>query len=156
MMHFLRRAWSGVVSPILPGSKRTQVAALCYKDTAEGKKVLLITSRDTGRWIVPKGWPIKGKNGSQSALQEAWEEAGVKEATIETEPVGTYDYEKGLKDGESLPVRTQVYMTKVQKLSEEYPEVDERERAWFPPREAANKVDEPDLKALLEQLHKAE
>ncbi len=152
MMYYFKRAWSGFVSPALKTPKRLQVAALCYKETKAGKRVLLITSRDTGRWIVPKGWPIKGKNGSESALQEAWEEAGVKKAAIEEDPFGTYDYDKGLSDGESIPIHTEVYMTRVEKLSDEYPEVDQRERAWFAPKDAANKVAEPDLKALLEKL----
>ena len=131
---------------------RPQVAALCYKETKDGKRVLLITSRDTGRWIVPKGWPMKGKEDHEAALLEAWEEAGVKRADIEEDPVGYYDYDKGLDDGEAVPVRAQVYLTKVRNLSEDYPEVDERERAWVTPQEAANRVEEPELKEILRTL----
>lgn len=149
MIHVFKRAWSDMLMPILKRPLRVQVAALCYKDTAEGKKVLLITSRDTGRWILPKGWPIEGKDGPGSALQEAWEEAGVSEADIADEPMGHYRYEKGLDNGTSIPVNTQVYVTRVHDLEKVYPEVDERKRAWFSPQEAANLVDEPDLKALL-------
>ena len=128
------------------------MAALCFKETPEGRRVLLITSRDTGRWIVPKGWPIKGKDGPGTALQEAWEEAGVSRADIEDEPIGVYEYHKGLSDGDSVPVEATVYKTHVRALKECYPEVDERERAWFPPEEAANLVDEPDLKAILRRF----
>ncbi|MDF1728046.1 MAG: NUDIX hydrolase [Sulfitobacter sp.] len=131
---------------------RPQVAALCYKETKDGKRVLLITSRDTGRWIVPKGWPMKGKEDHEAALQEAWEEAGVRRADIEEDPVGYYDYDKGLEDGDAVPVRAQVYLTKVRNLSNDYPEVEERERAWVSPQEAANLVDEPDLKEILRDL----
>ena len=129
-----------------------QVAALCYRDTPQGKRVLLITSRDTGRWIVPKGWPIKGLDGPGSALQEAWEEAGVRKADIESDPVGYYEYAKGLGDGVTIPVEAQVYLTKVRDLREDYPEADERTRAWFAPADAANLVDEPDLQAILRAL----
>lgn len=152
MMNVFRHAWSNIFMPILQRPKRVQVAALCYRETKTGKQVLLITSKDTGRWIVPKGWPIDGKDGPQSALQEAWEEAGVSKADIETEPLGYYEYAKGLGEGMTVPVEAQVYLTKVRDLSEEYPEVSERERAWFEPKDAANRVDEPDLKAILNAL----
>ena len=150
MINAMKSAWATVLMPILRRPKRVQVAALCYRETEEGKKVLLITSRDTGRWIVPKGWPIDGYDGPGSALQEAWEEAGVAKADIESEPVGFYEYSKGLGEGMTVPVKAQVYLTRVKDLSEEYPEASERERAWFAPKEAANLVDEPDLKAILQ------
>ena len=152
MIHVLKRAWADMLKPILQRPKRVQVAALCYKNTEDGKKVLLITSRDTGRWILPKGWPVEGKDGPGSALQEAWEEAGVSKADIEEEPMGYYEYAKGLDNGVSVPVETQVYMTRVRDLKKSYPEVDERERQWFSPGEAANLVDEPDLKEILKAL----
>ncbi len=152
MKHIFQRAWSDMLMPILQRPKRVQVAALCYKETPTGKRVLLITSRDTGRWIVPKGWPIDGLNGSEAALQEAWEEAGVSKADIESDPVGQFEYDKGLGEGMTVPVKTQVYLTQVRDLSEEYPEVDERRRAWFKPSEAAEKVDEPELKAILQAI----
>lgn len=149
MMHVLKRTWSDIFMPILQRPKRVQVAALCYKKTSDGMKVLLITSRDTGRWILPKGWPIDGKDGPGSALQEAWEEAGVSAADIEEEPMGLYEYVKGLDHGLSVPVETQVYMTRVRDMEDSYPEADERRRKWFTPAEAANLVDEPDLKNIL-------
>ncbi len=133
-------------------AKRLQVAALCYKESDEGKKVLLITSRDTGRWIVPKGWPMKGKDDSEAALQEAWEEAGVSKAEIEDEPIGFFAYDKGLASGEKVPVEAHVYVARVRDLKETYPEVDQRKRAWFDPNEAADLVDEPDLKEILRAL----
>ena len=152
MIHVLKRAWAGMLGPTTATEKREQVAALCFKETPEGRRVLLITSRDTGRWIVPKGWPVKGKDGPGSALQEAWEEAGVSRAEIEDEPIGVYEYEKGLSGGDSVPVAATVYKTHVQALKDRYPEVDQRERAWFAPEEASNLVDEPDLKAILRRF----
>lgn len=152
MMHVFKRAWADMFMPILRRPKRVQVAALCYQDTDQGKRVLLITSRDTGRWIVPKGWPIDGLDGPGAALQEAWEEAGVKQADIQSDPVGLYGYDKGLGEGMTVPVEARVYLTRVRDLSDEYPESDLRKRAWFSPQDAANLVDEPDLKEILRAL----
>lgn len=149
MDHVFKRAWQDMVLPIFQRPKRLQVAALCYRDTPEGKKVLLITSRDTGRWIMPKGWPIDGLDGAGAALQEAWEEAGVTEADIESEPMGIFEYDKGLGEGLTVPVTTQVYLTRVRELSEDYPEASMRKRAWFAPKEASELVNEPDLKEIL-------
>lgn len=136
----------------LQHAKRLQVAALCYKETKMGRKVLLITSRDTGRWIVPKGWPMKGKDDHEAALIEAWEEAGVSKADIEEEPMGFFEYAKGLSSGDTVPVEAQVYMTRVRDLRPSYPEVHQRTREWFSPDEAAELVDEPDLKTILRAL----
>lgn len=59
----------------LMGTPAEQTAALCtHPQTGQ---VLLITSRDTGRWVLPKGWPMRGRSMAQAALIEAWEEAGV-------------------------------------------------------------------------------
>ena len=149
MIHVFKRAWEDMLLPLWQRPKMVQVAALCYKDTPEGKKILLITSRDTGRWIVPKGWPINGKSGAQSALQEAWEEAGVSQADIEAEPTGFYAYDKDINDGLSLPVVTQVYLTKVRNIEDDYPEAEERTRSWFTPAEAADLVAEPELAEIL-------
>lgn len=152
MKHTPKRAWTDIDALKASQPTREQVAALCYKRTDDGLKVLLITSRDTGRWIVPKGWPVPGKDGPQSALQEAWEEAGVRKADIEDDPMGSYDYAKWRKDGSATPIETQVYLTHVRDLKKSYPEVDERERAWFTPQRAAELVDEPDLKEILRTL----
>lgn len=133
-------------------SDRVQVAALCVRDTKDGLQVLLITSRDTGRWIVPKGWPVEGKNGPQSALQEAWEEAGVSKADISATPLGGYRYAKALSDGRTVPLDVVVYLAQVRNLKSSYPEADERNRKWVSPEEAAELVSEPDLKAILRNL----
>lgn len=149
MMHAFKRAWADMILPMWQRPKMVQVAALCYRETENGKQVLLVTSRDTGRWIVPKGWPIDGMNGAQAALREAWEEAGVSKADIETDPIGFYDYDKGLNDGLSTPVVAQVYLTRVRHIKDAYPEVGQRKRRWFTPQEAARLVAEPDLREIL-------
>lgn len=152
MTSSLKKAWEEILRPFIFRPKRVQVAALCYRPTDNGKDVLLITSRDTGRWILPKGWPINGLNGAEAALQEAWEEAGVANARVEPAPVGSFEYSKKLGSGAETTVETQVYLTEVQELSKAYPEADERKRQWVSPSDAANMVQEPQLKVLLRDL----
>lgn len=152
MTDTFKKAWTEMLRPMLQRPKRVQVAALCYRPNGDGKDVLLITSRDTGRWIVPKGWPIDGLNGSEAALQEAWEEAGVQEAEIQSEPLGCYDYLKGMNAGGNAQVEAQVYLAKVRAMSNTYPESEERKRKWVVPSEAANMVAEPGLKEILLNL----
>lgn len=152
MANPLQNVWEEVLRPMFLRPKRVQVAALCYRATDSGKEILLITSRDTGRWIVPKGWPIKGLNGPEAALREAWEEAGVKEADINPDPVGQFEYVKALDTGGKTTVITQVYLTRVDALADTYPEADERRRKWVTPSEAANMVQEPELQAILRSL----
>lgn len=152
MTNALTKAWTEVVRPLFLRPKRVQVAALCLRDGETGQEVLLITSRDTGRWIVPKGWPIDGKDGAETALQEAWEEAGVEDAVVCNEPMGQYDYDKWLNCGTPQPVETNLYRLKVTGISDDYPEAHQRKRLWVSPAEAANLVDEPQLKAILRDL----
>lgn len=128
---------------------RRQVAALCHRERGGKRQVLLITSRERKRWIVPKGWPIDGLDDSESAAQEAWEEAGVKSAGIDAEPLGAFDYEKRVAGGENFPVRAEVFGIEVQNLEADYPEADERRREWVAPNEAADRVEEPELKRIL-------
>ena len=148
----LSKAWQEVLRPIFFRPKRVQVAALCYRQSEDGKDVLLITSRDTGRWILPKGWPIDGLNGAESALREAWEEAGVEDAEIDDRPVGQFEYSKTLDTGGSTPVETFVYLTRVRGLAATYPECDARVRKWVSPEEAASMVAEPGLQEILRAL----
>ncbi|MEZ5779092.1 MAG: NUDIX hydrolase [Paracoccaceae bacterium] len=127
----------------------TQYAALCYrKSSKNGVEILLVTSRDTGRWVLPKGWPMKGRTGPESALGEAYEEAGV-EGRISDRPIGLYSYDKGMDDGMLQPCVVTVYPVEVQKLRRKFPERAERKRRWFLPAKAARKVDEPELRELL-------
>lgn len=152
MENAFTKAWEELVLPILQRPKRVQVAALCYRQGKVGKDVLLITSRDTGRWIVPKGWPIDGLDGPGAALREAWEEAGVKTAEIDPDAAGQYEYVKGLDSGGEAVVETTVYLTRVIDIVSDYPEADERDRKWVAPEDAANMVDEPGLKDILRSL----
>jgi 8-oxo-dGTP pyrophosphatase MutT (NUDIX family) len=152
MMNQLKSVWTGMVQPLLSRPKRLQVAALCLRGDAALREVLMITSRDTGRWILPKGWPIDGLTAPGAALQEAWEEAGVKTGTITQEPLGSYDYDKRLNGGVPVAVEVKVYAVTDVRMADDYPEADVRNRRWMPPTEAAQLVDEPGLRAILLQL----
>jgi 8-oxo-dGTP pyrophosphatase MutT (NUDIX family) len=128
------------------------VAALCTRKSGGKREVLLITSRDTGRWVLPKGWPMSDRSAADAALQEAWEEAGVREARIRPHPIGTFDYDKRIDDGGTIPVRVEVFLARVDKTARDFPEADQRKRRWVRPGDAAKMVDEPGLKAMLRDL----
>lgn len=136
---------------MLQRPKRLQVAALCHRRRGKRREYLLITSRDTGRWIIPKGWPIRGMAANQAALQEAWEEAGVKRGDASCRPVGTYTYQKTQSSGWSIPVETLVYSVAVEKLADSYPEADERSRKWVTAEAAADMVDEAELQQIFRE-----
>lgn len=128
-----------------------QVAALCL-DPDTGR-VLLITSRGTGRWVIPKGWPMEGRTLSGAAAREAWEEAGVR-GRVGLEELGRYSYEKGLSRGFSIPVEVRVFPMQVESRASSFPEAGERRRKWFSPRKAAELVAEPGLRKILRSLPK--
>jgi 8-oxo-dGTP pyrophosphatase MutT (NUDIX family) len=128
---------------------RAQYAALPWRRTKDGAvEVLLITSRETRRWVIPKGWPIKGLKSGPSAAREAFEEAGV-EGELSKKPLGIYHYEKRLRSGRIQQVRVAVYALKVAQERDEWPEKGQREKLWTPAFEAADLVDEAELKTLL-------
>ncbi|MBI1218991.1 MAG: NUDIX domain-containing protein [Rhodobacteraceae bacterium] len=128
-----------------------QVAGLCWRAVDDRVEVLLITSRDTGRWIIPKGWPMKGLSDAAAALREAYEEAGVQGAVV-SDPVGHFHYVKVMDAEHGLPCGVAVYAIRVKQLREKFPENDQRQRKWFAPARAALKVDEPELRALLRRF----
>ncbi len=128
---------------------RTQFAALCYRVKNDKVQILLVTSRGSGRWIVPKGWPMDGKTPAESAAQEAWEEAGVQGAS-DSRPLGLFSYNKSLDDVDTgLPCVAMVYGIKVKSLAQNYPEVGQRRRKWVGRKKAASLVDEPELSRIL-------
>jgi 8-oxo-dGTP pyrophosphatase MutT (NUDIX family) len=128
---------------------RQQFAAICHrrkKKTGE-LEVLLITSRDTGRWVIPKGWHMPGKQPYAIAEREAFEEAGIKgKATVE--PIGFYTYMKKMRGGHKVPTRVQVHALEVKGAVKEFPEKGVRRLEWVSCDEAASRVDEPELKML--------
>lgn len=126
---------------------RSQNGALCWRAHRGQIEVLLITSRDTGRWVIPKGWPIEGLSPDIAAAQEAWEEAGVS-GQVSDLPLGIYTYDKVVKLGQTLPCAVAVYPLRVDRLAAEFPERKERRRKWFAAAKAARKVAEPELRMM--------
>ncbi|MCR6499298.1 NUDIX hydrolase [Shinella sp. CPCC 101442] len=129
---------------------REQYGALCYrlKKRSSAVEVLLITSRDTGRWVIPKGWPMDGKSAAAAAAREAWEEAGVK-GKVADASIGSYHYLKGMPEGLKVDCRVRVFALEVDDICKNFPEKGERRAEWVDCTEAAARVHEPGLKALL-------
>ena len=133
----------------LPGQPpRLQVAALCWRRTPKGIRVLLITSRDTGRWVIPKGWPMRNRTEAEAAVREAYEEAGLR-GDILDRSIGVYTYRKVLAPGRSIPCAVRVYPLEVREMLKQYPETGQRRVKWLAPDKAARRVLEPELKALI-------
>ncbi len=129
---------------------RTQCAAVPYAIVDNRLCVLLVTSRDTGRWIVPKGWPKKKVKPCDQAAQEAFEEAGVI-GKIAKKPIGSYRYQKRLKKG-SVACDVEVFLLKAEREAEDWRERQQRTKRWMPPAEAAGLVSEAGLAELLLKL----
>jgi 8-oxo-dGTP pyrophosphatase MutT (NUDIX family) len=131
-----------------------QIAALpMRRDAKDVVKVLMVTSRDTGRWVMPKGWQMDGKKPWAAAEIEALEEAGAR-GHIGSEMIGTYRYPKIMNDGRIIPCKVEVYPMFVEKLQANWKERKERKRKWFTPKAAAKRVDEQELADLLMRLDK--
>jgi 8-oxo-dGTP pyrophosphatase MutT (NUDIX family) len=113
--------------------------------------VMLVTSRETRRWVIPKGWAEKGIEPHVQAAKEAFEEAGL-EGEIGREPIGSYRYAKvfrGKKATKTVPCEVLVFPLAVTRQLKAWPEQGQRETRWFPPEEAAMLVEEGGLVALL-------
>lgn len=130
-----------------------QYAALPYR-VGGGLEILLITSRDTGRWVIPKGWPMKGKTAWAAAGREALEEAGVV-GEIGRKALGAFDYVKFLPSGEGRACRVKVFPLKVVDQREVWREKDQRTPQWFVPAEAARSVHEPGLARIIRRFAKS-
>lgn len=127
---------------------RLQVAALPWRIGEAGIEILLITSRDTGRWVLPKGWPEAREPLSEAAAREANEEAGLAGAISHIE-AGRYFYAKALGSGQEVPCEVLVYPLLVAEMASKWKERHERERRWFAGEEAARLVAEPDLGQII-------
>lgn len=127
---------------------KTQYAALPWRKTDGAVEILLITSRETGRWVIPKGWPMKELGPHAAAAQEAFEEAGVTGLPLR-KSLGVYHYDKRLRTGRSQHVRVSVFPLAVAVEHDDWPEKAQRERRWVSPGEGATLVDEPELRAIL-------
>lgn len=131
--------------------QRSQVAALPLRQRADGRwEVLLVTSRETHRWIIPKGWPMKGVPDYIAAAQEAREEAGLF-GCVRKKPIGSYQAWKRLPTGFEL-VNVRVFRFDVEDQFDTWLEKGQRALRWVDLDVAADLIDEPGLSALLRTL----
>jgi 8-oxo-dGTP pyrophosphatase MutT (NUDIX family) len=127
----------------------TQLAALCWRRAATGEREVLLVTSSTGRWILPKGWPISGMTDPKAALTEAWEEAGVARAKVARKPIGQFIAAKRTAEGDDLPCLCKVYSVRVHDMAEDFPERGRRDLRWVSPDEAADLVTEDGLREIL-------
>jgi 8-oxo-dGTP pyrophosphatase MutT (NUDIX family) len=133
----------------MPDGRVCQVAALVYRLKKKRPEILLITSRGTGRWVLPKGWPQIGRTFAQSAQREAYEEAGVR-GDVAPFSIGTYTYEKhDMCEGECGDFVVDVYPLRFSHQEKNWPERGERRLEWVALEECALRVEEPGLKVLI-------
>ena len=127
-----------------------QFAALPFHFGEDGQaRVMLLTSRETRRWVIPKGWPMRGRKPSEVAAREAFEEAGLRGTIVGKRPVGRYHYEKQVSSHRSVLCEVTVYLFLVERQMDDWPERAQRETQWFEPSAACDLVDEGGLAEIL-------
>lgn len=125
-----------------------QVAALVWRQSGFGLQVLLVTSRTSGRWVLPKGWAEKGEDAAVAASREAFEEAGIV-GSASPEPIGSYLYAKKRRNGRLAPIRVEVFPMEAASVAADWPEKNMRRQVWVSPLAASTMVEEQDLAALI-------
>lgn len=123
-----------------------RLGALCWRQTAQGLAVLLVTTRSRNRWIIPKGRPVANLTAAETAAREAWEEAGVL-GRINAEPLGMALRPRG--GAGAAPETLQVHALAVEEVLNDFPEAGLRLRLWLPPDAAAARLEAPDLARLI-------
>jgi 8-oxo-dGTP pyrophosphatase MutT (NUDIX family) len=130
-----------------------QYAALPYRKKKGVVQVMLVTSRETRRWIIPKGWPIAGVKPHNLAALEAMEEAGLV-GKIGEQPIGSFHYDKKRGDGSIVNCTVDTFALEVEQQMPAWPEQDQRQTQWFDPEDAAAQVQEPELRDLIKKFAK--
>ena len=129
-----------------------QVAALPVRLHAEGfVEVMLITSRESNRWIIPKDWSSPEFDPHEIAARTASEEAGLI-GTAGVGPIGHFTYDNRLSNGVVLPCRVAVHLFRVAGQLDRWPERGKREIAWLTSREAARRVCNMQLQRLIARV----
>ncbi|MBD8889988.1 NUDIX domain-containing protein [Roseibium litorale] len=152
------RPFFRAVTSLFQRPPRLQIAALCYRVMADpgpdGKRceVLMVTSRGTGRWILPKGWPIMTRKGHKTAEIEAFEEAGVN-GKAGKKPFASFQSHKGFRGGFAVPTDVLVYLVEVTGETQDYPELGQRERKWMPIEDAVKIASEPGIARVLSRFN---
>lgn len=129
-----------------------QAGVIPYMLEAGEVRILLLTSRDTGRWVIPKGNIGKGHSAATAAVKEAEEEAGVQGRITTPLPLGFFPYFKRLPSGEARATTVEVYPLLVTSTLTSWPEKGQRELRWVSAWDAARMVDEPGLARMMIRL----
>lgn len=135
---------------------RRQAGAITYRVADGHAQILLVTSLDTRRWIIPKGNIEKGSTPAQAAACEVAEEAGIEGEIIGTTPLGLYNYLKRLKSGEGQPTTVEVYLLRTIRQLFDWPEKGRRDLLWLPVMEAIERIQEPGVVPLLDRVGQLE
>jgi 8-oxo-dGTP pyrophosphatase MutT (NUDIX family) len=129
-----------------------QFAALPWRIGNGGtRQIMLLTSRETHRWVIPKGWPIKGRKPAEVASQEAYEEAGLIGQVVGKRPLGNFHYQKRLAK-KAIICEVRVFLFRVEQQLDNWPEKGERESKWVDAKEAAALVEEGGLAEIIERF----
>ena len=134
-------------SPARAVEPRAQYAALPWR-RSKALEIMLVSSRESRRWVLPKGWPMKGRAPCDAAAREALEEAGIK-GKVGKSPLGAYHYVKRRKNGSNLQCEVTVFPLEVSEERKNWLEKRERVRRWFNVSEAADAVEEAELRDII-------
>jgi len=133
-------------------ARRLQYGAVPYRiATGHRAEFVLVTSRETQRWIIPKGWPKNGKLPHRCAAHEAFEEAGVL-GIVGRRSVGSFSYKKRLKSGRSVQCEVRVFPLEVTRQKKEWPEKQQRRVKWLSAPKAAERVKDPVLSKIIQRV----
>jgi 8-oxo-dGTP pyrophosphatase MutT (NUDIX family) len=141
------------VSRTATQAPNVQYAALPWRRADGAVEILLITTRNTRSWIVPKGWPLDGRTPSECAAHEALEEAGVL-GEVAAEALGSFHYNKRRKSGEIIPCEVHVFAMEVIRQRRNWAEKAARDICWCSLEEALARVTEPSLRRLIAKFGK--
>jgi len=147
-------SWLQGLSGLFVKPPRLQIAALCFRPGEHEPEVLLVSTRDTGRLILPKGWPEQDKPASETASIEAYEEAGVIGKT-NPRPIGSFRSFKGLSNGLKIRTKVLVFKVRFERQLKDFPENGQRELLWLPLSDVIEAADEPALRRFLRK-HRSE
>ncbi len=129
-----------------------QFGALPWRISEGGmREIMLLTTRESRRWMIPKGWPMKGLKPAEVASQEAFEEAGLIGQIVGKRPIGGFHYQKQLTKKERL-CQVRVFSYRVERQLDDWPEKGQRDTRWFEASEAAMLVEEVGLAGIIERF----
>lgn len=125
--------------------KPEQAGVIAHRRNGSGLEILLVTSRSSGRWIIPKGNIEADLGPRDSAAMEAFEEGGIR-GYVHPRPIGVYDH------GNDASRPLLVFRMEVHQELPDWPERLERQRQWVTPKDAMSAIDEDGLKELISKV----